>query len=102
MALEICHQRIGVGNQLLHWKYQDHSNCPMCGADNKKVSHVLTCPDVQATSFALERIDHHLTENLDTTNTSPVLKTALMAILQNWRKGIPIRPLDFHPAVLQQ
>ena len=47
---------IGVGNQLLHRKHQTHSKCPLCQANNKKVSHVLHCPDTAATAYATTRI----------------------------------------------
>ena len=78
---------IGVGNQLFHRRYQSHSVCPLCGATNEKVSHVLRCPDPQATSFAVDRIKQVIRPVLQEHETDPVLSSALLDILSGWRHG---------------
>ena len=38
----------GVGKQLKLWKWQNHSKCPRCLAENETVSHVLQCQQNEA------------------------------------------------------
>ena len=90
---------IGVGNQLFHRRYQDHSKCPLCNADDERVSHVLHCPDASATSFSKTQIDHHLPETLEDIETEPVLAASLLTILGLWRSNDRIVPLRFHTSV---
>ena len=84
-----------MGNQLLHRKHQSHSNCPLCKANNEKVSHVLHCPDTAATAYATARIRHHLPPSLEELKTEPILSSAILEIVLAWRKGEPIIPLHF-------
>ena len=97
---------IGVGNQLFHRNHQPHSKCPLCQAPNEKVSHVLHCPDRNATAHATEKIQHHLSETLEDLETEPVLSSAILDIVLSWRRGEAILPnnyaLSIRPVILEQ
>lgn len=84
---------IGVGNQLLHRRYQDHSNCPICSRPNEKISHVLHCPAEAASTFALSALAAPVEVVLSDNDTEPALMAAILAILRDWRQGSPILPI---------
>ena len=97
---------IGVGNQLYHRRYQDHSRCPLCSSTNEKVSHVLTCPDAGACSLATDIFEGRFRALLASLDTAPTLTFYMVALLSLWRKKIPILPFQFplsiRPAIYAQ
>mmetsp|Transcript_57986 Transcript_57986/g.64810 ORF Transcript_57986/g.64810 Transcript_57986/m.64810 type:complete len:192 (+) Transcript_57986:542-1117(+) len=84
---------IGVDSQLFHWRYQDHSWCPLCNTNNEKVSHVLHYPGIEASAFASSQITHRLAKELDNIDTEPVLTAAILSILDLWRANAKIVPI---------
>ena len=97
---------IGVGNQLFHRDHQSHSKCPLCQAPDEKVSHVLRCPDRNATARATAQLQHHLSETLEDLETEPVLSSAILDIVLSWRRGEIILPnnyaLSIRSVILEQ
>jgi len=86
---------IGVGHMMMHRRYQDHSNCPLCGKHGGKVSHVLRCQDADAIARVTERVEGPFTKILVKHSTAPVIKAAILKILPAWRHGEPITATDF-------
>ena len=76
---------IGVGNQLLHYQHQDHSRCPLCGQDNKKVSHVLSCKDPGAVQHSKSAFRGALQQWLKAEQTDPSLVIAIVDLLTRVR-----------------
>ena len=90
---------IGVGNQLFHYKYQDHSNCPLCKEHREKVSYVLHYTDQGVTTHTLQRIEGPVKKTLDENLSGPVLSKAILDILAKWRLGTPILPIYYDTLV---
>lgn len=97
---------IGVGSQLVHYQHQDHSNCPLCGVDDEKVSHVLHCPDPEAVSFATDRVKSILVAKLTQEKTEETLGAAIVHIFCRLRRNLPIRAgsycSTFRPTIMAQ
>ena len=70
------------------------------------MSHVLHCPDQAATAFAIERIHHHLSDELEALDTEPILSSAILDIILSWRRGESIVSTDYavsiRPVILEQ
>ena len=90
---------IGVGNQLLHYQYQDHSRCPLCDADNEKVSHVLSCKDTGAVQHSVSAFKGPLQKRLEVEQTDPSLVAAIVDLLTRVRKGQNIYPSSYSLAI---
>jgi len=56
---------------LMHRRYQDHSNCPLCGKHGEKVSHVLRCQDPDGIERVIERVEGPFTKILVKHSTQP-------------------------------
>lgn len=99
---------IGVGHMLMHRRYQDHSNCPLCGKHGEKVSHVLRCQDDDAIERVIEPVEDPFTKILVKHSTAPCIKAAILQILPALRRGEPIAAADFstefglHEAIEEQ
>ena len=90
---------IGVGNQLLHYQHQDHSRCPLCAADNEKVSHVLSCMDQGAVEHSKAFFTGPLQTRLEAEQTDPSLVAAIVDLLIKVRTGQTIYPSSYLPAI---
>ena len=80
---------------LMHRRYQDHSNCPLCGKHGEKVSHVLRCQDADAIERVIERVEGPFTNILVKHSTDPCIKAAILKILPALRRGEPITAAEF-------
>ena len=76
---------IGVGNMLRHRGWKDDDQCPVCCADNEKSSHVLVCPEVNATNLFTTKVTDDLASTLDSNKTCPEIKTSITNILLHHR-----------------
>ena len=90
---------IGVGNQLFHRRYQDHSKCPLCSFPNEKVSHVLRCPDLGARDLATDIFEGRFRTLLQSLDTFPPLIDTFCSLLRSWRLCQSIHPIHFSLAL---
>ena len=87
---KFCTFCLGVGHALKYRGYQDHSDCPCCGHDNEKASHVLLCTDKRTKKNFNKVIKKVLTPVLKSTNTAAKLSNAILDIIYKWRSLRPI------------
>ena len=77
---------IGVGNMLRHYGWQEDARCPLCGAANKKVSHLLTRPNKNAAKLYASKLKNDLIPVLEENLTSPLLQEVIINALKKVRK----------------
>ena len=87
----------GVGKFLKIWGEENHSGCPLCGA-NEDHLHVPRCPHPKAKNH-WDHCIHHFAAWMDTQQTAPAIKQAILEILKEIRQ--PSRPVPrlYPPAV---
>ena len=97
---------IGVGNHLLQYCYQGHSNCSLCGTHGEKVSRVLHWPDPEAVSFATTQIKSIFSNRLTQETTKEAIATAIVDNFLPLWQNLPICAWsycsDFWPAFMAQ
>ena len=79
MRVKFCSGSIGVGNTLKYRRYQDHSESPLCKKTNKKVSHVLVCPDDGVVKNALRKITGPVKKILD--EKMPIRHSEMLSLI---------------------
>lgn len=81
-----------IGNQhTLHYRKQvDSPNCPNCSHPEERSSHTPQCSNAEARANTLKLIDKNIKKELEERNTFAPLKDAILTILGNWCKGLPI------------
>ena len=75
--------------------------CQLCNASIEKSSHILCCPNQDATIFATDNIQDKMQTAFDSTSTPDYISKAILKILLDLRRGRPIRPSDFDIPELQ-
>ena len=85
---------IGNGNMLRHRGWQDSDKCPLCGKNNEKSSHVLTCRNTEAVKLFKKKIKEDLGPVLQEHKTNSYLTAAILEILVSHRKG-RIKYMDY-------
>lgn len=74
-----------VADLYLSWSQTADNKCPVCCTANKKTSHVLICPEVNAIKLFTTKLMKELTSTLDTNKTCPAIKALILDILKNHR-----------------
>lgn len=74
----------GVGSMLLKYRYQTHTKCPRCGADNERTDHVLQCKGAETSTIWKDEIKK-LQEWMISQDLYPELVTLIITELNNWR-----------------
>ena len=72
----------GVGSMLLKYRYQTHTKCPRCGADNEKTDHVLQCTGAETSTIWKEEIKK-LHDWMTSQDLYPELVTLIISELNN-------------------
>ena len=81
-------ENCGVGATMVKWKMQDDAKCPRCGQDQEDTTHVLKCSAAGADEVWQSNMQKLETTMIDL-HTRPDLLEALMARLNQWRRGLP-------------
>ena len=97
----------GTGKNMVRWKKRKTDNCPRCKAPKEDKTHIIKCPDPEATKLFDEKMTE-LNEWLDNQETEIGIQTIIIDRLKNWRNNTqcdnedldPNDPLT--PAVLEQ
>ena len=87
---KFCTSCLGVGHAMKYRGFQEHSDCPCCGANNEKASHVLLCPDKKTKKNFNKVIKKVLIPVLKSTNTEAKLFAAILDIIYKWKSSRPI------------
>ena len=83
----------GVGKMMVLWRFSTDSTCPRCSLPEEDMTHVLRCPQVEAThawTSKLKSFQTWLAQNY----TSPTVVLAICDRLNTWRAGLPFTPLS--------
>ena len=96
----------GVGLMLGIYKYQKHTKCPRCNADDENVTHVLRCPEPTAQDTWKEEVDKVYTWMIDNKG-SPEMALAIQQYLLQWHNPSNDIPrtdfsIDLTEAIRQQ
>ena len=96
----------GTGKMLKYYKYQHHSNCPLCNDPLEDTTHVLRCKHKQATKTWEEQFKSFKTW-IRKTSIHPDIADAIILNLKEWRAQRVPRTLDNAPreinrAILEQ
>ena len=75
---------MACGRMMKLWGFQDHSECPRCPETNETAQHVLSCP-APTTTLPWERSMMQLQLWMETTNTMPELREAIITRLRQWK-----------------
>ena len=79
----------GVGRMLQIWKYQAHSSCPRCGADNEKATHILLCTEPTASTIWNDALND-LTKWMLDNDSEPTMIPIICNSLRAWRNKDPL------------
>ena len=88
---------------LRHYGWQDDARCPLCGAANEKVSHLLTCPHKNADKLYASKLKNNLIPVLEEHSTQPLLQEVIIAALKKVQKRRlgAISASNYPPAIWQ-
>ena len=75
---------MSCGRMMKLWDFQDHSECPRCPEINETAQHILSCP-APTTTLVWERSMMSLQLSMETTNTMPELREAIITQLRQWK-----------------
>ena len=62
------------------------TRCPLCGAANEKISHLLTCPDKNAAKLYASKLKNDLIPVFEEHDTDPLLKEVMIDAFKKVRK----------------
>ena len=88
-----------VCSQLFKCRHHNLDACPLCGAPNKKASHVLSCPNTGATAKATAFCSTTVRDHVRGGDTQPDLLTLIPKLLLRIQAGTPVC-LHLHPAAV--
>ena len=95
---------LGVGIKLKLWKFQTHSNCPLCDREDEDALHVIQCQDRRARKRWRNALKH-LREWCQSKGTHPGLTDVIISYLRSWQSQSPFRDVDditIHRIVVRQ